>query len=61
MLWVDRLIPPHDAERFHNEVAGSTFVMFESLANAPEEKDPTCSVRREAISRDRVTRSFATK
>jgi pimeloyl-ACP methyl ester carboxylesterase len=46
ILWGgrDRLIPPDDAERFHNEIAGSELVIFEDLGHAPEEEDPARSV-----------------
>ncbi len=40
----DRLIPPEDAHRFHNDIAGSTLVIFDDLGHAPEEEDPQRSV-----------------
>ncbi len=40
----DRLIPPSDAERFHQDIAGSTMAIFDDLGHAPEEEDPVRSV-----------------
>ena len=46
IIWggCDRLIPPEDAHRFHNDIAGSTLVIFDDLGHAPEEEDPQRSV-----------------
>jgi pimeloyl-ACP methyl ester carboxylesterase len=40
----DRLVPPDDAERFHQDIAGSTLVIFDGLGHAPEEEDPARTV-----------------
>ena len=40
----DRLIPPDDAERFHQDIAGSTLAIFDGLGHAPEEEDPVRTV-----------------
>jgi pimeloyl-ACP methyl ester carboxylesterase len=47
ILWGgrDRLTPPEDAERFHRDIAGSTLVIFDDLGHAPEEEDPTRTVK----------------
>jgi pimeloyl-ACP methyl ester carboxylesterase len=47
ILWGgrDRLIPPEDAKRFHHDIAGSTLVIFDDLGHAPEEEDPTRTVK----------------
>jgi pimeloyl-ACP methyl ester carboxylesterase len=40
----DRLIPVENAQRFHQDIAGSTLVIFDDLGHAPEEEDPARSV-----------------
>jgi pimeloyl-ACP methyl ester carboxylesterase len=40
----DRLIPPDDAQRFHQDIAGSTLAIFDKLGHAPEEEDPAATV-----------------
>ena len=40
----DRLVPPDDAERFHEDIAGSTLVVYDDLGHAPEEEDPARTV-----------------
>jgi pimeloyl-ACP methyl ester carboxylesterase len=42
ILWgdQDRLIPPADGERFHQDIAGSELVMFDGLGHVPHEEDP---------------------
>ncbi|MFC4252759.1 alpha/beta fold hydrolase [Sinimarinibacterium flocculans] len=42
ILWggQDRLIPPADGERFHQDIAGSELVMFDELGHVPHEEDP---------------------
>jgi pimeloyl-ACP methyl ester carboxylesterase len=40
----DRLIPPVNAQRFHEDVAGSTLVIFDDMGHAPEEEDPARTV-----------------
>jgi pimeloyl-ACP methyl ester carboxylesterase len=40
----DRLIPPFNAQRFHEDIAGSILVIFEDMGHAPEEEDPVKSV-----------------
>jgi pimeloyl-ACP methyl ester carboxylesterase len=41
----DRLIPPGNATRFHNDIVGSTLVVFDDLGHAPEEEDPQRTVQ----------------
>ncbi len=36
----DRLIPPVNAGRFHEDIAGSKLAIFADLGHAPEEEDP---------------------
>jgi pimeloyl-ACP methyl ester carboxylesterase len=40
----DRLIPLINAQRFHEDIAGSTLVIFDDMGHAPEEEDPARSV-----------------
>jgi pimeloyl-ACP methyl ester carboxylesterase len=42
ILWggKDGLVPPEAAERFHRDIAGSKFVMFDDLGHVPHEEDP---------------------
>jgi pimeloyl-ACP methyl ester carboxylesterase len=40
----DRLVPPDDAQRFHQDIAGSTLAIFAGLGHAPEEEDPAATV-----------------
>ncbi|MGA7328304.1 MAG: alpha/beta hydrolase [Rhodomicrobium sp.] len=40
----DRLIEPSNAERFHQDIAGSKLVIFDDLGHAPEEEDPAKTV-----------------
>ncbi len=46
ILWggKDRLIPPENAERFHQDIAGSRLVIFKELGHVPHEEDPDQSV-----------------
>lgn len=46
ILWggLDRLIPPEFGDRFHQEIAGSQLVRFESLGHVPQEEDPLSTV-----------------
>lgn len=46
ILWgaKDRLIPPEHAERFHQDIAGSTVVTFDALGHVPHEEDPAATV-----------------
>jgi pimeloyl-ACP methyl ester carboxylesterase len=41
----DRLIPPINARRFHEDIAGSTLVIFEDIGHAPEEEEPARTVQ----------------
>jgi pimeloyl-ACP methyl ester carboxylesterase len=41
----DRLIPPINAQRFHEDIAGSTLVIFDDIGHAPEEEDPARTVQ----------------
>jgi len=42
ILWGgrDRLLPPAMAQRFHDDIAGSTLVVFDDLGHLPQEEDP---------------------
>jgi pimeloyl-ACP methyl ester carboxylesterase len=40
----DRLIPPSDAARFAERLAGSRVVLLEGLGHVPHEEDPVRSV-----------------
>jgi pimeloyl-ACP methyl ester carboxylesterase len=42
ILWGgrDRLLPPAMAQRFHQDIAGSTLVVFDELGHVPQEDDP---------------------
>ncbi len=42
ILWGGRdgLIPPENGERFHREISGSQWVMFDDLGHVPHEEDP---------------------
>jgi pimeloyl-ACP methyl ester carboxylesterase len=40
----DRLIPPINAKRFHEDIAGSTLVIFDDMGHAPEEEDPARTI-----------------
>ncbi len=46
LLWggQDRLIPPHFAQRFAKDIAGSKLVMFDALGHLPHEEDPMQTV-----------------
>ncbi|RZL01639.1 MAG: alpha/beta hydrolase [Rubrivivax sp.] len=46
ILWgsQDGLIPPDNAERFKQDIAGSQLVMFEGLGHVPQEEDPVRTV-----------------
>ena len=46
ILWgaQDRLITEASGERFHREIAGSQYVVFDGLGHVPQEEDPTRSV-----------------
>jgi pimeloyl-ACP methyl ester carboxylesterase len=46
ILWgaQDRLIPEPSGQRFHKEIAGSQYVVFDSLGHVPQEEDPQRSV-----------------
>jgi pimeloyl-ACP methyl ester carboxylesterase len=42
VLWGgrDRLIPPGQGQRFHQEIQGSELVVFDDLGHVPQEEDP---------------------
>jgi len=46
ILWGgrDRLIPPGVAQQFHERIAGSQLVVFDTLGHVPQEEDPARSV-----------------
>ena len=46
ILWgaQDRLIPEPSGQRFHKEIAGSQYVVFDGLGHVPQEEDPARSV-----------------
>ena len=46
ILWgvQDRLIPEPSGQRFHKDIAGSTYVVFDGLGHVPQEEDPARSV-----------------
>ena len=46
ILWgaEDRLIPEPSGQRFHKDIAGSQYVVFDSLGHVPQEEDPQRSV-----------------
>ena len=46
ILWggQDRLIPPDNAQRFANDIAGSQLVIFDTLGHVPHEEDPAATV-----------------
>ena len=46
ILWgaQDRLIPEPSGQRFHQDIAGSQYVVFEGLGHVPQEEDPQRSV-----------------
>lgn len=46
ILWggLDRLVPPEIGDRFHKDIAGSTFVRFDELGHVPQEENPTKTV-----------------
>ena len=46
VLWGgrDRLIPPHQAQRFGHDIAGSQVVVFDDLGHVPHEEDPQRTV-----------------
>ena len=46
ILWgsEDRLIPPENAERFKQDIAGSQLVVFKGLGHVPQEEDPVQTV-----------------
>jgi pimeloyl-ACP methyl ester carboxylesterase len=46
VLWGgrDRLIPVGDAERFHQDIAGSQLVVFPDLGHVPHEEDPEATL-----------------
>jgi len=46
ILWGsrDRLIPPEQAGRFHEDIAGSQLTMFDGLGHVPQEEDPAATV-----------------
>ena len=41
----DRLFPLDNAERFHQDIAGSRLVVFAALGHVPQEEDPKATVR----------------
>jgi pimeloyl-ACP methyl ester carboxylesterase len=47
ILWgrLDPQIPLSDAERFHQDIAGSQLVIFDRLGHVPQEEDPVTSVK----------------
>jgi pimeloyl-ACP methyl ester carboxylesterase len=46
ILWggLDRLIPPENARRFAQDIAGSQLVVFDDLGHVPHEEDPARTV-----------------
>jgi len=46
ILWgaEDRLIPEPSGQRFHKDITGSQYVVFEGLGHVPQEEDPQRSV-----------------
>jgi pimeloyl-ACP methyl ester carboxylesterase len=46
ILWgaKDRLVPPVNAQHFHNDIAGSQLVIFPGLGHVPQEEDAQRSV-----------------
>jgi pimeloyl-ACP methyl ester carboxylesterase len=46
ILWgaLDRLVPPVNAKRFQNDIAGSRLVVFPGLGHVPQEEDALASV-----------------
>ena len=46
VLWgaKDRLVPPVNAQHFHNDIAGSQLVIFPDLGHVPQEEDAQASV-----------------
>jgi pimeloyl-ACP methyl ester carboxylesterase len=40
----DRLIPPEQGDRFHDEIAGSRLAVFDDLGHVPQEEDPASTV-----------------
>jgi pimeloyl-ACP methyl ester carboxylesterase len=46
ILWGrrDRLIPPDNAERFRDDIAGSQMIVFDDLGHVPQEEDPIRTV-----------------
>jgi pimeloyl-ACP methyl ester carboxylesterase len=46
ILWggQDNLIPAHNGERFHKEIIGSKFILFNELGHIPHEEDPEKTV-----------------
>jgi pimeloyl-ACP methyl ester carboxylesterase len=40
----DHLIPPDNAQRFAQDIAGSRLVMFDTLGHVPQEEDPAATV-----------------
>jgi pimeloyl-ACP methyl ester carboxylesterase len=46
ILWgaKDRLVPPANAQHFHNDIAGSQLVIFPGLGHVPQEEDAQASV-----------------
>jgi len=46
ILWgaQDRLIPEPSGQRFHQDIAGSQYLVLEGLGHVPQEEDPLRSV-----------------
>ena len=46
ILWggKDKLIPPDNAERFHQDIAASKLVLFDQLGHVPQEEDPVTTI-----------------
>ena len=46
ILWgaLDHLVPPVNAQRFHQDIAGSQLVVFPGLGHVPQEEDAPASV-----------------
>jgi pimeloyl-ACP methyl ester carboxylesterase len=40
----DTVVPPDNAERFHQDIAGSQVAMFDGLGHVPQEEDPVHTV-----------------
>lgn len=55
ILWGgrDRLIPPDNAQRFHQDIRGSQLIVFPRLGHVPQEEDPAATVAAAKLFLDR--------